>query len=544
MLIRIQDSEETTLLSEVEAAPAFFAGDIHALSVADVLSLLNTGRKSGSLLFELEEGVRKRLFLTDGEITFASSNAPEDRIGEVLWRAGVIDQQQLQQAAEMVRPGFRIGDALVAIGAVSPVDIYQGLIRQVRDIVLSLFSRGAGRFLFVSDANEGADQLQLGESTHELILAGLRGLQDIEQLRAAVPLHLVFERRSTLVDTRLTAHEVAVMDLVDGVRTAEEILKDSQLGEQVGLQTLHSLAQARLIVQRKAAAAAAARLDAGVEVAHDALAAQEADHALADLFDGTDELFADDEGSLDDDESSIGASPIDFASSETQEDPSKTDAAAATEAGAEVEPEVEWGEAAATEAGGEVEPQVEWGEAAATEAGGEVEPEVAARGEPTKHSAPAAPATSEARVAHGKDASGEALPAAAGAPMKSSPLPEEEDPEATRMPFAAYSKVVMRIYAILRKARKDPEALASYLEKPPEVYAPLFEGVRLVRGRLDMSRVLANARHLYGDQYKGRVLEALEALQSFVLFQAKNSLPPDVSRKVQRLVMLIHLGKA
>ncbi|MFW6369473.1 MAG: hypothetical protein ACOC0J_02705, partial [Myxococcota bacterium] len=134
-------------------------------------------------------------------------------------------------------------------------------------------------------------------------------------------------------------------------------------------------------------------------------------------------------------------------------------------------------------------------------------------------------------------------------PVQEAAREEEEedafvDPEAEKMPFAAYSKVAARIYSILTKARKDPEKLNSYFESAPANYAPILEGVRIESGKLTMTRLLRNARRHSGEQYKGRALEALEAFQTFALFQVKNELPIELSRKVQKLVVLIHLGKA
>ena len=84
---------------------------------------------------------RKEIYLDRGVPTFICSNQAEELLGERLLRVGVIDAAELDIAlAVMPRHGGRIGDSLVALGLVSPIDLYRHIAAQVRDKLLDLFT--------------------------------------------------------------------------------------------------------------------------------------------------------------------------------------------------------------------------------------------------------------------------------------------------------------------------------------------------------------------------------------------------------------------
>src|SRR5687767_14615920 len=118
--------------------------DVRAFSLADVMQLVHASGKSGFLLFEHAD-CAKCVYLHAGEVVFASSNQKIDRLGESLVRAGVISTEDFNSASAAYRPPGQFGRFLVERGVLSPRELWDGVKRQVEDIVRSLFAFGTGQ---------------------------------------------------------------------------------------------------------------------------------------------------------------------------------------------------------------------------------------------------------------------------------------------------------------------------------------------------------------------------------------------------------------
>ncbi|HWP35698.1 MAG TPA: DUF4388 domain-containing protein, partial [Thermodesulfobacteriota bacterium] len=149
------------------------SGAIEAFGVAEIIAFLNMAEQTGVLEFRFPGDVVKRLHLSRGEIVFATSNLPEDRLGESLVRAGRITQAQLDHAARAISPGNKLGKVLVELNCLSPKELYGAVRRQIEEIVDSLFDYRDGRFLFTAGLPEGSTRLRLSKPTREFVLAAL-----------------------------------------------------------------------------------------------------------------------------------------------------------------------------------------------------------------------------------------------------------------------------------------------------------------------------------------------------------------------------------
>ncbi|NIM61967.1 MAG: hypothetical protein GTO30_10015, partial [Acidobacteria bacterium] len=79
------------------------------------------------------------VYIREGHIVFAASNQPDDRLGELLLRQGRITLAQLEQSVERMHGGKRIGSVLVEDGALPSEQLVDGVLLQVKRIVLDLF---------------------------------------------------------------------------------------------------------------------------------------------------------------------------------------------------------------------------------------------------------------------------------------------------------------------------------------------------------------------------------------------------------------------
>lgn len=158
---------------EALTRPRMFA-DLRQMSVFDALLLAHTNHASGSLVVQLADKVTKRIYIKNGDVVFAESTVLDDRLGESLIRAGHITQAQLDDAAKAITPTHKLGKILVERHLISPKDLYQGVRRQVEEIVIGLVGQSHGRMAFYEGIDPRADVVALTLDTQHLLMDGLR----------------------------------------------------------------------------------------------------------------------------------------------------------------------------------------------------------------------------------------------------------------------------------------------------------------------------------------------------------------------------------
>lgn len=111
----------------------------------------------------------KRLYFRRGELVFAGSNLMDDRLGEILYREGMISLDQLTEAAVQVNRTTKFGKVLIDNGVFSCTQLWDALRLQVMSVFQSTFLQ---EYIYVQlDAGEQLAPMQvtLDLSTDDLI---------------------------------------------------------------------------------------------------------------------------------------------------------------------------------------------------------------------------------------------------------------------------------------------------------------------------------------------------------------------------------------
>ncbi|MCA9610031.1 MAG: serine/threonine protein kinase [Myxococcales bacterium] len=113
--------------------------DLASQSLVAVLGELLRAGETGLLLCE-QRGIRKEVWVEEGEPAFVTSNQPDELFGEALVRSGVIARDELDLAlAALPRYRGQLGETLVGMGLLHPVDLVHHLSEHVRQRLLSIF---------------------------------------------------------------------------------------------------------------------------------------------------------------------------------------------------------------------------------------------------------------------------------------------------------------------------------------------------------------------------------------------------------------------
>lgn len=157
-------------------------GQLTAVGVPDLIRRAYTERFTGELL--LTRGPeQKQIYFETGNIVFASSNQPEDRIGAALLRQGLITQADFDRVLAQAAEGKRFGQALVEAGLMSQRDLITNITFQILDIIYSVFNWTTGAFQFIAGEQRVADELKLKLTTASIILEGVRRIEDFGIIR-------------------------------------------------------------------------------------------------------------------------------------------------------------------------------------------------------------------------------------------------------------------------------------------------------------------------------------------------------------------------
>ncbi len=215
-------------------SPVPRTGNLSVTSPCELLASLCREGETGILTVH-DSGPRKSVYLQKGRIVFATSEDPEDRLGEFLLMRGVITREQLERASARVRPGKRLGTVLVEMEFLPPSDLPRWIREQVKEIVFSLFSWGEGEYRFEAGPLPGGEVITLRISSAEIFLTGLRRVQKWSVLRKGageiqIPYRLAPNYRQLLKEVQLGQEEDSLLLLVEsGSSTMEQAARNSTL---------------------------------------------------------------------------------------------------------------------------------------------------------------------------------------------------------------------------------------------------------------------------------------------------------------------------
>jgi len=223
------------------AVPGGLRGQLKELPLPDILQHLRLSSATGVLSL-VSGGARKALYLKMGRVVFASSNLPNDRLGEILIREGKITVDEYEASIRAITKGKRQGKVLVEMGALSPKDLWEGVQAQVREIVFSIFLWEEGQFHFEESTLPDNERITVDLDILTLILEGVRRVD----ANGAVQRHyaegmFLLERGEPVPPGLLEPYESHVLGLVDGERTVLEVSHDSEIGDNETLKVLYAL---------------------------------------------------------------------------------------------------------------------------------------------------------------------------------------------------------------------------------------------------------------------------------------------------------------
>lgn len=235
-------------LEKKEQGSLAFVGEIGGLTISDLFSVLNLTQKTG-VLHLISGDVKKSVYFRKGEIVFASSNLPEERLGYILYRTGKITMEQLKQAEAQMDSKTRFGGILLRNKFITPKDLWWGVKYQLEEIIYSIFSFTDGSFIFIEGDFLPPDLTRLSLNTQNLLMEGFRRMDEWKVIKEMIPSGDAYLKMSDEpITVELTPAFQKILSCIEGKATVNEIVRRSQLGEFNAYKLLYQLLKSKVIV--------------------------------------------------------------------------------------------------------------------------------------------------------------------------------------------------------------------------------------------------------------------------------------------------------
>ena len=184
------------------------------------------GRATGQ--WRLGQEPHRMVFLEAGDIVFATSTHPLDRLTHLLVERGKITQAQLDYAMANLNPGMSIGKNLIEMGFITQRDLLDVARAQVERVVWAVIAATDGQPTF--EAKElDATTVRLPFDTPAMLLSGVLNLRDRELvLEELGPLNQVAVMEGRRFQELLLPPDLAKLPgLLDGSRTLLELSREA-----------------------------------------------------------------------------------------------------------------------------------------------------------------------------------------------------------------------------------------------------------------------------------------------------------------------------
>ena len=206
-------------------------GPLKELNIHDVFQLLDLSQKTGVLRVrsELRQNAGT-VYFEGGAVVGAEIQSNPHPLGKLLLRTGKLSEEDLTRARATQTSGDsrRLGEILVAIGAISPRELNRQVRQQIEEVVFELMGWAEGYFAF----EEGSTQAWQPEAairipTGHLLMEAARRIDEWSRIEKKITHLGIIPRFATTAESAgpldLLPAEWEVLAVVDGERSVKGV---------------------------------------------------------------------------------------------------------------------------------------------------------------------------------------------------------------------------------------------------------------------------------------------------------------------------------
>jgi len=226
-------------------------GEISAPGMlCDVVALIATAGWRGELIvwttINATESAARSIFFEASNILGAQSTGAGERLGEIMYKLGALDREQILAVTKKTTPDRRFGETAVDLGYLSRERLFQLVRTQAEEIVYSALRSSEGTFWFVDGFDPARLAYQHRVSAQSLLMEGVRRMDETKYFRDRIPssAHVPIKLP---VRVQPAADLLTVFNACDGQRSVAEVGRTCALPEFETTHALYRLATGGLI---------------------------------------------------------------------------------------------------------------------------------------------------------------------------------------------------------------------------------------------------------------------------------------------------------
>jgi tetratricopeptide (TPR) repeat protein len=223
-------------------------GSLSEATLPDVIQLLSYSQKAGCL--SVTDGRNfGNIFIKNGKIIFATLLNRKDRIGDILVAKQKITTGDLEKALELQKDRKkRIGEVLVEAGTITTATLDEELKEQIIETIFTMLTWDTGYFNFEADLLPGEEEFTVELSPQGVLLEGARRIDEWRKIENKLPpFETVLVSKGDCGAVPLTEQEQKIIQLINGARNIDEILKLSEYDFFETCRTIYGLISAGLL---------------------------------------------------------------------------------------------------------------------------------------------------------------------------------------------------------------------------------------------------------------------------------------------------------
>jgi len=215
-------------LDEISETPAQ-QGDLSMTSPIRMLFQLMSSRSDGLLVVSVG-GIRKEIYFRTGIPIYVSSNMASELFGAYLVGEGAVSSGELDMAlAMMPHFGGKLGDTLVGLGLMKPLDVFRLLTRQIRHKLVDVCTWSKGAYTWYPNRENKREAFPIDLDPYEVLGAGALAMRDDFLWKWSESLHGMRPRAAERPPIRPEQLKLGrmgreILNMLDGRTSVSELL--------------------------------------------------------------------------------------------------------------------------------------------------------------------------------------------------------------------------------------------------------------------------------------------------------------------------------
>jgi hypothetical protein len=187
---RIAEGPRDVILMRAAPAGAVLrlAGEIRTPgALCDIVALVAQASWKGELLI-VDGDISRSIYFDGGSVIGVTTNVEEERLGEVLFRFGVVTREQIKKTVDASKlSGKRFGEAIMELEFVSREDLFPMMARQLEEVFFGVLQISSGLFYFFDRYDEKSILHRHNLNAGALLMEGARRMDEMRFFREKIP---------------------------------------------------------------------------------------------------------------------------------------------------------------------------------------------------------------------------------------------------------------------------------------------------------------------------------------------------------------------